>query len=266
MTGERIERLLYGLPFNALTMNDAVNRCEASIQSRQQLLIGVANAAKIVKVRQDEMLRSSMLECDLLLADGQAIVWASKLLRRPLPERVAGIDLFEQLLVLADRERLSVYLLGAKDTVLTTLVERVSARFPGLKIVGYRDGYFTDAQSEQVAGEVRDSGADMLFLGITSPKKEIFLGTWGSTLGVPILHGVGGSFDIFAGVTKRAPKSWQRAGLEWLYRLLQEPGRMWRRYLTTNVAFIALTVRELVRPTPDYRLVIARSTAGGTDG
>jgi N-acetylglucosaminyldiphosphoundecaprenol N-acetyl-beta-D-mannosaminyltransferase len=93
----------------------------------------------------------------------------------------------------------------------------------------------------------------MLFLGITSPKKEIFLGNWGPTLGVPVLHGVGGSFDVVAGITRRAPVRWQRMGLEWAYRTLQEPRRMWRRYLTTNTRFMVLLGSEMVRPTKRYR-------------
>ena len=92
----------------------------------------------------------------------------------------------------------------------------------------------------------------MLFLGMVSPKKEIFTGTHGPTLGVPVVHGVGGSFDVLAGVTDRAPVAWQRAGMEWAYRLKQEPRRLARRYLTTNTAFLALTARERVRPTPAY--------------
>ena len=92
----------------------------------------------------------------------------------------------------------------------------------------------------------------MLFLGMVSPKKEIFIGTYGQTLGVPVVHGVGGSFDVLAGVTDRAPLTWQRAGMEWAYRLKQEPRRLARRYLTTNTAFLALTIQERVRPTSAY--------------
>jgi len=181
------------------------------------------------------------------------VVWASRLLRRAVPERVAGVDLFERLLELAARDGRSVYLLGARADVLATLQQRLGERFPALKIVGARDGYFTDAEASTVAADIADSGADMLFLGMTSPKKEIFLGDYGETLGVPVLHGVGGSFDILAGVTKRAPLLWQRLGVEWLYRVLQEPRRLWRRYFTTNVTFIALVLRELVRRQPPYR-------------
>jgi N-acetylglucosaminyldiphosphoundecaprenol N-acetyl-beta-D-mannosaminyltransferase len=246
--------VLFGLEFDPLRMDEVISYCESALANEHRILIGVANAAKIVNMRHDSALRDSLLECDLLLADGQSVVWASRLLRRPVPERVAGIDLFDRLLAHADHHRCRVYLLGAKADVLDRMREQVAQRYPNVIIAGYHDGYFVDSESAHVAEDIRNSHADMLFLGITSPKKEIFLGTYGQALGVPILHGVGGSFDIFAGVTKRAPLRWQRLGLEWLYRLLQEPQRMWKRYLRTNTAFIWLTMRELVRPTAAYRL------------
>ena len=246
-------QVLFGLDIDALTLEQVLARCDDQLALRKRLLIGVVNAAKVVKLHRDDLLRDSLLECDLLLADGQSVVWASKVLRRPLPERVAGIDLFEQLVAKAAADDRSIYLLGAKPEVLARLETELSRRFPGVRIVGSRDGYFTDAESAGVAAAITASGADMLFLGMTSPKKEIFLGKYADSLGVPILHGVGGSFDIFAGIIKRAPRIWQRLGCEWLYRLLQEPGRLWRRYLTTNSAFLVMTLRELVHPMPSYR-------------
>ena len=248
-----MKQLILGMPIDAMTMDDVLDRCRASLATRERTLVGVVNAAKMVRLRDDAHLRDSLLDCDVLLADGQSVVWASRLLRRAVPERVAGVDLFERLLELAARDGRSVYLLGARADVLATLQQRLGERFPALKIVGARDGYFTDAEASTVAADIADSGADMLFLGMTSPKKEIFLGDYGETLGVPVLHGVGGSFDILAGVTKRAPLLWQRLGVEWLYRVLQEPRRLWRRYFTTNVTFIVLVLRELVRRQPPYR-------------
>ncbi|KAE8764878.1 WecB/TagA/CpsF family glycosyltransferase [Georgenia thermotolerans] len=246
-------RLLFGLPLNAATMADTLGACEQALHERRRLLVGVLNAAKVVNLRRDALLRASLMECDLLLADGQSVVWASRLLGRPLPERVAGIDLFVALLDLADREGFSVYLLGAKPDVLRRLVAHVEERYPGLVIAGARDGYFKEEESAEVAYEIRASRPDMLFLGMTSPKKEIFLAAHGRDLGVPVLHGVGGSFDVLAGLTRRAPECWQRYGMEWAYRLLQEPRRMWRRYLRTNSIFLALVVRELLRPSPPLR-------------
>jgi N-acetylglucosaminyldiphosphoundecaprenol N-acetyl-beta-D-mannosaminyltransferase len=240
--------LLFGVQLDALCMEEAVDRCREAILIRKPLLIGVVNAAKIVNMRRDPQLQDAVLDCDMVLADGQSVVWASRILRRPLPERVAGIDLFERLLDLAHRQDRSVYLLGAKPEVLAALTRQIATRWPGLRIAGSQHGYYDEAQAEDVAAQIRASGADMLFLGMASPRKEIFLKRFRHQLGVPVLHGVGGSFDVMAGLTKRAPLSWQRLGLEWAYRLAQEPGRMWKRYLVTNTAFIALTISEALHP------------------
>jgi N-acetylglucosaminyldiphosphoundecaprenol N-acetyl-beta-D-mannosaminyltransferase len=268
MSAPGTRQLLFGLEIDALTMDEVLALCEPRLASRQQLQVGVVNAAKMVRLRTDELLRESLLTCDLMLADGQSVIWASRILRRPLTERVAGIDLFERLLELAERTDRSVFLLGARAQVLAGLQQRLAERFPKLRIAGARDGYYTPAEAGAVAQQIRDSGADLLFLGMVSPKKEIFLGNYGELMNVPIMHGVGGSFDVLAGVTKRAPVRWQRLGLEWLYRLLQEPGRLWRRYLTTNSAFAWQLLRELVRPTPAYRPVQtgrpANRSTGGT--
>ena len=243
-------RNLFGFGVDPLTMDQAVEHCLAAVRADRPLEIGVVNAAKLVAMRRDPRLAAAVTGCGLVLADGQAVVWASRLLRSPLPERVAGIDLFVRLLGAAEREGLSVYLLGARQEVLDRMLHRVAARFPRLRIAGARHGYFADAEQPEVADAIRDSGADLLFLGMTSPKKEIFTAGYGKRAGVRLVHGVGGSFDVLAGVTRRAPAGWQRLGLEWLYRLLQEPRRLARRYFTTNAAFVALTVREIVRRTP----------------
>ena len=246
----RETQLLFGLAMDGLRIGEVVERCRLAIQTRRPLLIGVLNAAKIVNLRRDATLRDALLDCDMLLADGQSVVWASWLLRRPLPERVAGIDLFEALLDLADLERRSVYLLGARPEVLGALTQNVRQRWPGLQIAGSHDGYFADAEASDIAADIRASGADMLFLGMASPKKELYLRRFRHELDIPVLHGVGGSFDILAGLTRRAPLGWRRLGLEWAYRLAQEPRRMWKRYLVTNVGFISLTVIEAFRPSP----------------
>jgi N-acetylglucosaminyldiphosphoundecaprenol N-acetyl-beta-D-mannosaminyltransferase len=165
-----MKRTILGMPVDALTMDEVLLRCRAALESRDRLLVGVVNAAKMVKLRQDVHLRDSLLDCDLLLADGQSVVWASRLLRAPLPERVAGIDLFERLLEVGARDGWSVYLLGAKPDVLAQLRRRLASRFPALKIAGSHDGYFSDADASTVAEDIRASGADMLFLAMPSPQ------------------------------------------------------------------------------------------------
>ena len=240
-------RTLFGLKVDALTLDQTVQRCVAAAEAGTPLEVGVINAAKVVKMRRDEELRAAVAGCDVIVADGQSVVWASRLLRAPLPERVAGIDLFQQLLVEAERKGLSVYFLGAKEEVLEEMVRRMRTWYPRLNIAGSRNGYFTDAEAGEVADGVRASGARLLFLGMTSPKKEKFVATYGERTGASVVHGVGGSFDVFAGVVRRAPKAWQKAGFEWLYRAAQEPRRLGGRYLSTNAKFIRLVVSEMFR-------------------
>lgn len=245
-------RHLFGLEVDALTMAQTVALAERAVREHQRLLIGVVNAAKIAKLKADPMLRDSLLEADVLIADGQSVVWASRLLGQALPERVAGIDLFEELLGVADRRHLRVFLLGATPAVLAGVEAEIANRWPGAVIAGSRDGYFTEAEAGEVAQQIAGSRPDLLFLGMTTPKKEIFLGRYGEQIDVPVQHGVGGSFDVLAGVTARAPRAWQRCGMEWAYRVAQEPRRLWRRYLVTNLAFLGLVGLELVHPHPAY--------------
>ncbi|MEV7886639.1 WecB/TagA/CpsF family glycosyltransferase [Streptomyces sp. NPDC002817] len=243
-------RTLFGVELDPLTMDETVQRCLDAVRDGRQLEIGVVNAAKLVNMRRDPRLAEAVSGCDLVVADGQAVVWAGRVLRAPLPERVAGIDLFLRLLGEAESAGISVYFLGARQEVLEEMLRRVAVRFPGLKVAGSRNGYFDDCQQEAIADTIAHSGAQMLFLGMTSPKKEIFTAAHGARTGARVVHGVGGSFDILAGITKRAPAAWQRMGLEWLYRTLQEPRRLGRRYLTTNAAFVLMTAREFIRLSP----------------
>lgn len=243
-------QVLFGVALDALTMEQTVRRCLDAVRDGEQLEVGVVNAAKLVNMRRDPRLARAVSGCDLVVADGQAVVWASRVCRRPLPERVAGIDLFTRLLAEAEAAGLSVYLLGAKQPVLDLMLDRIRAEYPRLTVAGSRNGYFEDARQGEIADGIAASGAQLLFLGMTSPKKEIFTAGFGARTGVHVVHGVGGSFDILAGVARRAPAVWQRFGAEWLYRALQEPRRLGRRYLTTNVLFLLMTAREMVHRTP----------------
>lgn len=246
-TGDRTRSHVLDVSIDAFTMSQAVGRCTDTLEHGGYLSVGVVNAAKIVTMRRDTRLREAVSGCQMILADGQSVVWASRLLRAPLPERVAGIDLFQALLAEAERRGSRVYFLGARPDVLTQMLDEVGRRFPRLCVAGARNGYFTAEEEPDIAADIRRSGADMLFVGMSSPKKELFLRRWGEETGARVLHGVGGSFDVLGGITKRAPMWYQRHGLEWLYRARQEPLRLGRRYLTTNGSFIALVAREVIR-------------------
>jgi N-acetylglucosaminyldiphosphoundecaprenol N-acetyl-beta-D-mannosaminyltransferase len=235
---------LFGIPIDALTMSEAIARVEAAVRSRSRLRIGVVNAAKIVNMRRDPALRQDVVSSDMILADGASVVWASRVLGRPLPERVAGIDIMTRVLEDGDRRGYRVYCLGATEAVLAAVVARIAIDYPGVVVAGAQDGYFSGQQEQSVADAIRASRADVLFVAMTSPKKENFLGQWGDYVEVPVCHGVGGSFDVLAGKVRRAPALWQRLGLEWLYRVLQEPGRLWKRYLVTNTLFCLMVLAE----------------------
>jgi N-acetylglucosaminyldiphosphoundecaprenol N-acetyl-beta-D-mannosaminyltransferase len=240
-------RELFGIGVDPLTMGQAVDRCWGAAEKSDYLPVGMVNAAKVVAMRKDARLRDAVAGCGLVLADGQSVVWASRLLRAPLPQRVAGIDLFQRLLARAGRGGPRVYFLGARPDVLQRMLVKLSRRYPRLVVAGARDGYFRPGQHREVAEAVRRSGSDLLFLGMSSPKKELFTSQWGRLTGASVVHGVGGSFDVVAGVTRRAPLWWQDHGLEWLYRAWQEPARLGPRYLTTNTSFLRLVALEAAR-------------------
>lgn len=238
---------LLGIDVSAIRAHEVVDIANEHIANRKKLLIGVINVAKIISMRKDPELRSSLEGADLILADGVPIVWLSRMLGEPLPERVTGIDIMYKLLQQANESHYRVYFLGAKPEVLRKVIRTMQRDYPGIRIAGYRDGYFDKAQERSVAEGIRNSKADIFFVAISSPKKEKFLRKWRDFINVPVCHGVGGSFDILAGVSKRAPLWMQKSGLEWLYRLIQEPRRMWKRYLINNTIFIILSLGAIIQ-------------------
>lgn len=241
-------------------MRDVLAAVDGAIRERRQLLIGVANAAKLVNMHRDSALGESVLSADVILADGMAVVWACRLLGRRLPERVAGIGLMEEMLEQARQRGHRVFCLGATQEILDEAVARMEERHPGVQIVGRHNGYFNKEEEPGVAGAIRDARPDILFVAMTSPKKEQFLARWSDEMTVPVCHGVSGAFDVVAGKVRRAPEIWQRLGIEWLYRVVQEPRRMWKRYLVTNTLFCGMLMKEMVvRSKP---LSVGRSQIG----
>jgi N-acetylglucosaminyldiphosphoundecaprenol N-acetyl-beta-D-mannosaminyltransferase len=237
-----------GCPIDRLDLSATLSAIEETIASRRYTQHMAINAAKLVAMRDDPKLGQIIDACGLVNADGQSVVWASRLLGDPLPERVAGIDLMEALLGLSEQRGYRVYILGARADVLARAIERLRERFPRLALAGARDGYFGDGEAGEVCAAIRTSRPDILFVAMSSPRKEYFLGEHGPDLGAPFVMGVGGSIDVIAGLTRRAPVAWQRLGLEWLFRLLQEPRRMFRRYAVTNARFLALVGRAMLEP------------------
>lgn len=237
---------ILGSNVDALTMDETIIKVKEFIDSKQCIQHVVVNASKINLMKDNRKLREIVNSCPLINADGQSIVWAAKILGKPLPERVAGIDLFLKLVKISEKEGYKLYFFGAKQEVVESIVSTFSIKYPDLKIVGYRNGYFKEEEGEEIAKDIKNSGADILFIGFSSPQKEFWIKKYMPIIQVPFAMGVGGSFDVVAGVTNRAPIWMQKCGLEWFYRFVQEPRRMWRRYLVGNIKFIKLLFEEKV--------------------
>lgn len=231
-----------------LNMQETLVLIEETIANNNQLHHVVVNAGKIVALQKDMQLRRSVNESDLINADGQSVVWASKFLGKPLKERVAGIDLMINLIELSHRKNYKIFFFGAKEEVVKTVVDKYSNQYSPNIIAGYRNGYFKKEEEQAIAKQISDSRANILFVAISSPTKEFFLYENKNLLkNVNFIMGVGGSFDVVSGKVKRAPLWMQKGGLEWFYRFLQEPRRMWKRYLVGNFKFILLVLKEKYR-------------------
>jgi len=238
---------LLGVSIDTISIDDATARCLALCRApRAPHIVVTLNASHLCMMRDDPELAAACRSGDITVADGMSVVWALRASGQPIPERVTGIDLMDRLLATADSHRLRVYFLGARPEVIETLVKRVRTQRPGVEIVGYRDGYFSPQEHMGIVEEIRASGADILFVGMPSPFKETWCARHSERLNVPVIMGVGGSFDVLADFIKRAPVWAQKSGLEWFWRLMMEPRKLWKRYLTYNSQFIWLAGKEII--------------------
>jgi N-acetylglucosaminyldiphosphoundecaprenol N-acetyl-beta-D-mannosaminyltransferase len=235
---------ILGCNFAPLTCRETLDEIFSLIKNGERGYLCTVNVAILMMMRRDAGLRNFIEKAWCCVADGTPLVWASRLLGRPLPERVTGVDLVETLCRRAAESDVGVYLLGAQRHVVERVARRLCERYPGLKINGYDDGYFEEEGAQARAEAVRDSGAKILIVAMGVPRQERFIEEQWERLGVNFAIGVGGSFDVLAGLRKRAPAFLQRIGLEWTYRLCQEPRRLFHRYLTTNSRFLFLMARE----------------------
>lgn len=240
--------MFLGIPVDALTMQETVNYINDTIMAGKRINHVVINASKVVAMQTDTQLFESVVSCDLINADGQSIVWASKFLGNRLPERVTGIDLMEELIQLAAQKQYKCFFFGAKEDIVKQVVAYYSKKYGAGIIAGYRNGYFSIEEEPEIASQIAESGAQLLFVAITSPRKENFMFNYREELSnVNFTMGVGGSFDVVSGFTRRAPHWMRNNGLEWLFRLAQEPKRMWRRYFFGNIKFIRMVLSEKMK-------------------
>jgi N-acetylglucosaminyldiphosphoundecaprenol N-acetyl-beta-D-mannosaminyltransferase len=248
MTENHNKADLLGIPVDALTMEETLALIDGAISSGQNINHAVINAWTMVAMQKDAALKKSVSASDLISADGQSIVWACSYLGRPLPERVPGTEVMDNLVELAANKGHKVFFLGAKEEVVQKVVQTYSDRLGNEVIAGFRNGYFKEEDETEIARQIGESGAQILFIAMPSPQKENFIFNHNDLLrGVYYKIGIGGAFDVVAGVTKRAPKWMQRNGLEWFYRFIQEPRRMWKRYFIGNFQYVFLILKEKAR-------------------
>jgi N-acetylglucosaminyldiphosphoundecaprenol N-acetyl-beta-D-mannosaminyltransferase len=235
---------IIGTPVDALSFDETVAMARRAMRERVLTHQVSLNVAKLVKMRSDSMLRDDVLASHIISADGMGIVLAGRLLGQRLRGRVAGIDLMIAVLKVCAEEGFRPYFLGAKREVVEKAVKIACERFPKLMPAGMRDGYFSQKDEAEVVSGIAASKADCLFIAMPTPRKERFLNCYRTVLGVPFIMGVGGSLDVMSGLVTRAPQWMQKTGLEWTYRIYQEPRRMLWRYVSTNSIFAFLFIRE----------------------
>lgn len=247
---------LFDTPVDILTMDETLNRAITAMETRTRCQHVALNVAKLVNARTDRELDQDVRDSDIVGIDGMGIVLALKLAGHEVPERVAGVDLFERLMAVSADKGFRPYLLGATQEVLERTQAELLRRHPTLQFAGAQHGYFKPEEDGRIAEAVRDSRADCLFIAMPTPRKERFMRAFRDTMGVPFLMGVGGTFDVVAGHVQRAPEIYQKMGMEWLYRMMQEPRRMFWRYARTNAIFFTMLL-----PVALKRLVGIKSPA-----
>jgi len=245
---------ILGCLIDNLSMEETLQKIEGFIASGNPHQHVVVNVDKLVKASKDPGLRRIINECALINADGMPVVWASRLLGKPLKERVAGVDLFESLVKRAAEKEWRVFFLGAREETVRGVKNLYEKMLPGLQIAGYHNGYWRLEEEAAVVKLITESRPDLLFVAISSPKKEQFLSRYQAEMRIPFAMGVGGTFDVVVGNVKRAPMWMRQWSLEWFFRFLQEPERMFKRYFIDDMVFFWLLSKELFKTLP--RLVL----------
>lgn len=232
---------LLNCAFDPLTFSQTVDTIFTGLQQKKRGWLCTVNVAILMMMRSNHRLQRFVDRASLIVADGQPLVWFGPLFNAPIPERVTGVDLIGELCARAARDGVGVYLLGGTQEIVGRVARRLQTANPTLKLT-FADGYFVASEAPVRAAAIAASGAQILLVGMGVPRQEQFIEEQWDTLGVGMAIGVGGSFDVLAGVRQRAPLWVQKIGMEWFYRLIQEPRRLFKRYLVTNSQFLALVL------------------------
>ncbi len=229
---------------DVLSTNETIELVEKYVKTKTPLHLMGVNADKINEINKNEKMKEIINSCGIINADGASVVLASKYLKKPLPERVAGIDLMLELVKISEIKKYKIYLLGAKQEIVEKTRDVLKERFPNLIITGIHNGYIKKEEWKKLSNDIKGKQPDFVFVGITSPLKEYLIEYLQNNGNNCVFMGVGGSFDVISGNIPRAPKWMQKMNLEWLFRVMHEPKRLFKRYFVGNFKFIKSVIKE----------------------
>jgi N-acetylglucosaminyldiphosphoundecaprenol N-acetyl-beta-D-mannosaminyltransferase len=240
---------LFELPFDNFDYEDLMQYIDTSIQGGEPAYVVTCNVDHLIKLKKDEAFRQVYAEAGSIVADGMPLVWASRMVRKPLKQRVSGADMLRQLGRSLEQRGYRMFFLGASEGVAERAKQQLLLTFPKLQIVGTHSPSYgfekNEDENEQIIEMIREARPDIVWVGVGAPKQEKWIHRYHSTYGAAMSIGVGAAFDFISGNVKRAPLRVQRLGLEWLWRLFQEPKRLWKRYLIDDMQFLGLLIKEI---------------------
>ncbi|MBO2944865.1 WecB/TagA/CpsF family glycosyltransferase [Paenibacillus sp. F411] len=237
---------IFGIPFSKLDFKDTVAYLTEAVESGRPHQVITANPIMVMAALEKPAYKQMMLGADIIVPDGTGIVWAASKGGEPVAERVTGFDLVHELFRAGEMKRWRFYLLGTTPEVIQAAAERLQMQYPAAIVAGYRDGFFGPEQDQEVIADIRKAEPHILLVARGAETQEPWIARYKEDLGVPLMMGVGGTFDIVSGKSKRAPKLVQKMRMEWLYRLLREPTRFKRMLALPKFAVKVLREKENV--------------------
>lgn len=239
----RIEVL--NVKIDVVTMKEAVSKIEGFIAKKRPHLVVTPNAEMVMMANQDKDFAQILNHADLVIPDGAGVVWAARYNGDTMPERVAGYDLVQNLLIEAANKKYRIYMLGGAPGIVDKAKESAEKRYPGVQIVGTRHGFFTKEEEPEIVNDIIKYYPDILLVALGVPRQEKWLAEYMEQINTPVAIGVGGTFDVMAGTVRRAPLWMQNANLEWLYRLLSEPKRAIRMLALPRFVLRVITNKKI---------------------
>ncbi|MCE5323552.1 WecB/TagA/CpsF family glycosyltransferase [bacterium] len=233
---------ILGIKVHRIDMKYALDAIKDFIASGKPHMIVTADASMIARAQDDNDLKNIINEADLVTPDGSGIIKGARILGTPLIERVSGVDLARELCRMSAEDGFSIFFLGAEPGIADAAADNLAKAYPGMNVAGTHDGYFKPDSDSEIAGLVKESGAQALLVAMGIPRQEKFIKRYMSDMGISVAMGVGGSFDVFSGRVKRAPVWFQNHGLEWAYRLAKDPSKISK--VSVLPKFLMMVYRE----------------------